>query len=307
MKAKTKRNAMRWFHLISGSIIATYIYSPWHEIAVFQGLVKSVILPLLILSGLWLWKGHHLRKVFSKDKSLSRHSLVLLFVLSGFPLVGQTNFKGGSGSFDIGMQALDVNSINQQIQGVGFPALPNLAFTMGGSGEFYIRKFVLGGEGGFIGQGKVSNGSYDAQLAGGHGLLSLGYLTLVQKGWLLYPSLGLGVSGTGFSLTSQSKEYSFTDVLNNPEGFPNQEVEFGQASTIFRLAIRVEKFLLQKDGNHFGPKIGLVAGYTLATRSTFRQNGIELEASPDFAPRGFFLTLKIGGGYIASTQRSLIK
>lgn len=68
MKASGKRNLVRWVHIAVGGIIATYIYSPIGEIFFFQVLTKAVIIPLTILSGLWLWKGHLLRRQLAKAK-----------------------------------------------------------------------------------------------------------------------------------------------------------------------------------------------------------------------------------------------
>jgi uncharacterized membrane protein YeaQ/YmgE (transglycosylase-associated protein family) len=62
MKAVQKRNIGRWIHLITGSIIATFIYSPWGTDYYFAVIVKFLIIPVLIGTGLWLWKGHLLRR-----------------------------------------------------------------------------------------------------------------------------------------------------------------------------------------------------------------------------------------------------
>jgi len=67
-------------------------------------------------------------------------------------------------------------------------------------------------------------------------------LIFSRKGWLVFPSLGLGVSGTGFNLIAREREYSFGDVLEQPGDFANESVEFGQTSGLLRLAIQVEKF-----------------------------------------------------------------
>lgn len=81
MKTLAKRNAVRWLHIGVGSIIATYIYSPWGEIPAFQVFTKAVVIPLTILSGIWLWKGHLLKPFFSKTSSASLGT-VLLFSAS---------------------------------------------------------------------------------------------------------------------------------------------------------------------------------------------------------------------------------
>ena len=43
-----------------------YVYSPFEQIPQYAPAVRFVFLPILVLSGLWMWKGHVLRGVVSK-------------------------------------------------------------------------------------------------------------------------------------------------------------------------------------------------------------------------------------------------
>ena len=72
MKASTKRTVIRWLHICVGSILATYIYSPWGQNPTFQFTTKALVIPLTILSGLWLWKGYLLRKTFKKTLTIKK-------------------------------------------------------------------------------------------------------------------------------------------------------------------------------------------------------------------------------------------
>lgn len=54
MKRKT-RNTVQYLHMLGGVIITIHIYSPWNENEWFDRLVKVVVLPAIILSGLLLW------------------------------------------------------------------------------------------------------------------------------------------------------------------------------------------------------------------------------------------------------------
>ncbi len=287
MKAKTKRNAIRWLHILTGSLIATHLYSPWDDIPAFDLTVKYLVLPVLILPGLWLWKEHLLRKQFTRKQSRV-HSVLGILLVSAGSLAAQSVFRGGSGSFDVGIQTVDVGALNDRITQAGYPGFSNVFYTIGGSGEAYLGRMVLGGEGAFYGQADQVNANFETEPAGGHGMLSVGYIALSRKGWLLFPSLGLGVSDTGFNLHTREKEYSFGDVLQQPADFPNQSVEFGQTSGLLRVAVQVEKFFQKAEEKYFGPKVGLTLGYTFATQSSFRQEGIVLEGSPSFSPSGFF-------------------
>lgn len=68
MKESTKRSIFRWIHLVFGIPIIGYVYSPFEEIPNYAPLVRFVFLPIILLSGLWMWKGHVVRRLFSKGQ-----------------------------------------------------------------------------------------------------------------------------------------------------------------------------------------------------------------------------------------------
>ena len=65
----TKRRLQRAVHLIAGIPILGYIYSPFENLPDYAPKVRFVFVPLIAVSGLLLWKGHVLRRLFSR-KSL---------------------------------------------------------------------------------------------------------------------------------------------------------------------------------------------------------------------------------------------
>src|SRR5262245_23991733 len=66
MSNATKRAILRWSHIVLGIPIAGYIYSPFKEIPNYAPPVRFVFFPILVLMGLWMWKGHLVRRLFSK-------------------------------------------------------------------------------------------------------------------------------------------------------------------------------------------------------------------------------------------------
>lgn len=66
MNPGTQRTIFRWIHLVFAIPIAGYIYSPFKELPNYAPLVRFVFAPVLVLSGLWMWKGHVVRRLFSK-------------------------------------------------------------------------------------------------------------------------------------------------------------------------------------------------------------------------------------------------
>lgn len=66
MSASTKRAILRWIHLFFSIPILGYIYSPFEEIPKYAPLTRTFFVPMLVLSGLWMWKGHLVRRMFSR-------------------------------------------------------------------------------------------------------------------------------------------------------------------------------------------------------------------------------------------------
>lgn len=62
MNTAQLRGLLRWIHLVGAATIGTYVYAPWRELAWFTLGMQLVIIPSLSLTGLWLWKGHLLRR-----------------------------------------------------------------------------------------------------------------------------------------------------------------------------------------------------------------------------------------------------
>jgi hypothetical protein len=66
MNQGTKRSILRWIHIVFGIPIAGYVYSPFEELPNYAPVVRFVSIPVLVLTGLWMWKGDTLRRIISK-------------------------------------------------------------------------------------------------------------------------------------------------------------------------------------------------------------------------------------------------
>ncbi len=64
MKDTTKRSIVRSIHIVLAIPIVGYIYSPFALIQSYAPMTRFVFLPAMVLSGLWMWKGHLLRRLF---------------------------------------------------------------------------------------------------------------------------------------------------------------------------------------------------------------------------------------------------
>jgi len=60
------RLVVRWIHLVFSIPILGYIYSPFDKIPNYAPATRYVFVPIMIVSGLWMWKGHVVRRLISK-------------------------------------------------------------------------------------------------------------------------------------------------------------------------------------------------------------------------------------------------
>jgi hypothetical protein len=72
MKDATQRLILRWIHIAFSVPIIGYIYSPFEQIPNYAPFVRFVVLPVMLVSGLWMWKGHVLRRMISKSSASGR-------------------------------------------------------------------------------------------------------------------------------------------------------------------------------------------------------------------------------------------
>jgi hypothetical protein len=66
MSQSTIRTIFRWLHILFSIPILGYIYDSPSDTPNYAFSVRYVIVPVLILSGLWMWKGHVVRRLFAK-------------------------------------------------------------------------------------------------------------------------------------------------------------------------------------------------------------------------------------------------
>jgi hypothetical protein len=53
-----KRSILRWVHIVFGLVpILGYVYSPFDQIQTYASITRFVFVPVLLLSGYWLYAG----------------------------------------------------------------------------------------------------------------------------------------------------------------------------------------------------------------------------------------------------------
>jgi hypothetical protein len=64
-----QRTIFRWIHLVFAIPIIGYIYSPFENLPDYAPPTRYIFFPVIAVSGLWMWKGHVVRRLFSKDSA----------------------------------------------------------------------------------------------------------------------------------------------------------------------------------------------------------------------------------------------
>ena len=60
------RSIVRWIHILVAIPIYGYIYSPFAKLPLYAPPTRFVFFPVMVLSGLFMWKGHVLRRAPSR-------------------------------------------------------------------------------------------------------------------------------------------------------------------------------------------------------------------------------------------------
>jgi thiosulfate reductase cytochrome b subunit len=72
MKDSNKRLMLRSTHILFAIPIVGYIYSPFEQLPNYAPAVRFVVIPVMLVTGLWMWKGHVLRRLISKRSADDR-------------------------------------------------------------------------------------------------------------------------------------------------------------------------------------------------------------------------------------------
>ena len=69
MKNTTKRSINRSIHILFGLPLIGFIYGPPAEVEQYRYMFQYVFVPVLVLSGFWMWKGHVVRRLVSRGSA----------------------------------------------------------------------------------------------------------------------------------------------------------------------------------------------------------------------------------------------
>jgi hypothetical protein len=63
MSQGTQRVIFRWIHIVLAIPIIGYIYIPFERLPDYAFSTRFIFLPLMVLTGLWMCKGHVVRRL----------------------------------------------------------------------------------------------------------------------------------------------------------------------------------------------------------------------------------------------------
>lgn len=69
MTPAAKRSILRGIHMVFAIPIAGYVYSPFETIPDYAGVTRFVFFPALVLTGLWMWQGHAIKRLIAKGSA----------------------------------------------------------------------------------------------------------------------------------------------------------------------------------------------------------------------------------------------
>jgi hypothetical protein len=67
MTSATRRSIVRWIHLVFALPLLGYVYGPPEEVAQYVHFHRYLFVPVVVATGLWLWKGDALLRRLSKS------------------------------------------------------------------------------------------------------------------------------------------------------------------------------------------------------------------------------------------------
>ena len=66
LSGKQQRTVLRYSHLLVGMLNAFFIYTPLSDVRAFELLVQIILVPVIIITGVWMWQQARVRKLLIK-------------------------------------------------------------------------------------------------------------------------------------------------------------------------------------------------------------------------------------------------
>lgn len=129
--------------------------------------------------------------------------IALLIVDHGFSQ--KQDLTAVKASFIVGLDAVNNHGIEQSFDVVSYSEFSNKQFNLGFDGGVFFENWYFGGVGN-IGFGSSYTINEDkTKASSGNAMLTTGYQVLKGRGFIVYPTIGLGIGGSMLSTDSGSE------------------------------------------------------------------------------------------------------
>jgi hypothetical protein len=68
MQASAKRTILRWVHVVFALPLVGLVYGPIDQVQPYLAYFRYFYFPMLVISGLLMWKGHLLGRLFNRGQ-----------------------------------------------------------------------------------------------------------------------------------------------------------------------------------------------------------------------------------------------
>ena len=66
LSGKQQRTILRYSHLLAGMLNVFFVYTPLGDVSAFQLLVRIILVPVIIITGVWMWQQARVGKRIAK-------------------------------------------------------------------------------------------------------------------------------------------------------------------------------------------------------------------------------------------------
>jgi hypothetical protein len=66
LSGKLQRTILRYTHLLAGMLNVFFIYTPLGDVREFELLVQIILVPVIVITGVWMWQQARVRKLLAK-------------------------------------------------------------------------------------------------------------------------------------------------------------------------------------------------------------------------------------------------
>jgi len=222
--------------------------------------------------------------------------IILIFSTSDFQAQDQFK-KGGFGYGAVGFSFGSITNLESTLQDneliCTYCNTPQFAWNLGGGGfGLFAKRLVL--EGKLYGQIYEVTESETTRIktTGGNVFVDVGYAVINNKGWLLYPAVGFGISGHTMKIKNKTDG---TLYFGDEKLYSDAQTDFRMGVPMVEVKVGLNKMLKDKGRVAIGLDLGVHFNVAESEWKNI-ETGEMVTGADKTGFNAFFLNLTIGGG-----------